>query len=94
MPDEEIPNIIHHCHSSAYGGHFGAQRTAVKVLQSGFFWPTLFKDAYAYVLSCDRCQRVGNISRRHEWPLNNIMEVKIFDVWEIDFMAAFPPFFG
>ena len=69
VPDEEILNIIHNCHSSAYGGHFGAQRTAAKVLQSSFFWPTLFKDAYAYVLSCDRCQRVGNISRRHEWPL-------------------------
>ena len=23
--DEEIPNILHHCHSSAYGGHFGVQ---------------------------------------------------------------------
>ena len=74
VPDEEIPNILHHCHSSAYGGHFGAQQIAAKALQSGFYWPTLFKDAYAYVLSCDRCQRVGNIFRRHEWPLNNILE--------------------
>ena len=32
IPNEEVPNILHHCHSSAYGGHFGAQRTAVKVL--------------------------------------------------------------
>ena len=52
------------------------QRTAAKVLQSGFFWPNIFRDAYAYVMSCDQCQRVGNISRRHEWPLNNIMEVE------------------
>ena len=26
-----------------------------KVLQSGFYWPTLFKDARKYVLSCDEC---------------------------------------
>ena len=31
VPDEEIPNILCHCYSSAYGGHFGAQRTTVKV---------------------------------------------------------------
>ena len=94
VPDEKVPNILHQCHSSSYGGHFGAQRTATKVLQSGFFWPTLFRDAYAFVKSCDRCHRVGNISRRHEWPLNNIMQVEIFDVWGIDFIGSFLPSFG
>ena len=43
--------------------------------------------------SCDRYQRVGNISRRHEWPLNNIMEVEIFNVWGINFIGTFPPSF-
>ena len=33
-------------------------------------------------------------TRRHEWPLNNIMEVEIFDVWGINFMGSFPPSFG
>ena len=94
MPDEEVLNILYQCHSSSYRGHFGAQRTVAKVLQSSFFWPTLFRDAYAFVKSCDRCQRVGNISRRHEWPLNNIMEVEIFDVWGIDFIGSFPLSFG
>ena len=37
-------------------------RIAHKVLQSGFYWPTLFKDARKFVLSCDECQRIGNIS--------------------------------
>ena len=62
-----------------------------------FFWllrKERKKDAYAYVLSCDRCQWVGNISRRHEWPLNNIIEVEIFYVWGINFMGPFPPSFG
>ena len=27
-------------------------------------------------------------------PLNNILEVKIFDVWSIDFMGPFPSSFG
>ncbi|WRX31367.1 Reverse transcriptase domain - like 10 [Theobroma cacao] len=68
VPEEEIQSVLHHCHSSNYGGHFGGTRTAAKVLQ---------------------CQRVGNISRRHEMPLNNIMEIEIFYVWGIDFMGPF-----
>ena len=59
-----------------------------------FFLSTLFCDAYAYVKSCDRFQRVHNISKRHEWPLNIIIEVEIFDVWGIDFMGPFLPSFG
>ena len=31
-----------------------------------FYWPTLFKDARKFILSCNGCQRVGNISRRNE----------------------------
>ncbi|KAH9723603.1 hypothetical protein KPL70_007177 [Citrus sinensis] len=40
------------------------------------------------------CQRTGNITKRHEMPLTNILEVKVFDVWGIDFMGPFPPSFG
>jgi len=45
----EIAEIFYHFHSSLSGGHFGSSRTIAKILQSGFFWPTIFKDAYAYV---------------------------------------------
>ena len=89
VPESEMRDILFHCHSSEYGGHFGENRTARKLLQFGFYWPTLFKDAHEYVLHCDRCQRVGHISKRHEMPLNNILEVELFDVWGIDFMGPF-----
>ena len=42
------------------------------------------------MLTCDRCQRMGNISKKHEMPLKGILEVEIFDVWGIDFMGLFP----
>ena len=65
------------------------RQLAARILQAGFFWPTLFKDAHQFVLKCDRCQRVGNISRRDEMPLNVLLEIEIFDVWGIDFMGPF-----
>ena len=80
----EAKNILWHCHNSPYGGHFNGQRAAAKVLQSGFYWPTLFKDAHEHVHKCDSCQRTEAITRRHEMPLQNIQEIEIFDCWGID----------
>ncbi|KAL4361204.1 hypothetical protein GQ457_04G025620 [Hibiscus cannabinus] len=94
VPEEEQQNVLLQCHSSPYGGHFGGTRSAAKVLQSGLYWPTLFKDANNFYKRCDRCQRTGNISRRHEMPLQNILEVELFDVWGIDFMGPFPSSYG
>ncbi|KAL4366766.1 hypothetical protein GQ457_05G020870 [Hibiscus cannabinus] len=68
--------------------------TAAKVLQSSFYWPTLFKDAHNFYKACDRCQRTGNISRMNEMPLQGIIEVELFDVWGIDFMGPFPSSHG
>jgi hypothetical protein len=62
VPKYEQQEILRKCHGSAYGGHHAGDRTAQKVLQLGFYWQTLFKDARKYVLYCDECQRVGNIS--------------------------------
>ncbi|XP_050207856.1 uncharacterized protein LOC126657237 [Mercurialis annua] len=86
VPLQEMMPILSQCHSSDYAGHYGTSRTAARVLECGFFWPTLFRDAKDFVSHCDRCQRVGNISKRDEMPLTNIQEVELFDVWGIDFM--------
>ena len=37
---------------------------------------------------------MGNISKRHEMPLQGILVVQLFDVWGIDFMGPFPPLVG
>ena len=44
VPEEEMTNIFLYYHSSLYDGHFGANQIATKVLQSRFYWPSLFKD--------------------------------------------------
>ncbi|GJR56677.1 reverse transcriptase domain-containing protein [Tanacetum coccineum] len=71
------------------GGHHGANLTAKKVFDAGFFWPTIYKDAHELVKNCDSCQRQGKISQRDEMPQNSIQVYEIFDVWGIDFMGPF-----
>ena len=90
VPEDEMHSILNHCLTLPCGGHFGGQRTAAKVLQSGFYWPTLFKDAHQFVSTCDKCQRMGNISKKDEPPMHPILEVELFDLWGIDFMGPFP----
>jgi hypothetical protein len=94
VPEEEHISILQHCHQFACRGHFGGKKMALKVLQSGFYWPTIFKDAFEFCSACDRCQRTGNISSRNQMPLQDIQEVELFDVWGIDFMGPFPNSFG
>jgi len=84
VSEEEARSILWHCHNSPYGGHYNGERTAAKVLQSGFYWPNIFKGSHAYVKHYDKCQRTGSISRRNEIPLQNILEVEVFDCWGID----------
>ena len=92
--ESEQCKIVNECHASPYGGHFSRERTAHKILQSGFYWPTIFRDYSEWVKLCDRCQKIGNISIRNEMPLRGILVVQIFDVRGIDFMGPFPPSFG
>jgi len=94
IPDNEVSSVIKFCHSEACGGHFSSRKTTAKILQSGFYWPTMFKDSHAFCKTCENCQKLGSISKRHMMPLNPILVIEIFDCWGIDFMGPFPPSFG
>ena len=89
VPETLQGGIIDKCHASPYGGHFAGDRTAHKIIQSGFYWPTLFKECFEWVKHCDKCQRMGNISKRNEMLLQGILVVQNFDVWGIDFIVLF-----
>ncbi|KAA3487588.1 Integrase-like protein [Gossypium australe] len=39
-------------------------------------------------------QLTDNLSRRNGMPLQNILEVDLFDVWGLEFLGLFPPLFG
>ncbi|GJY09324.1 reverse transcriptase domain-containing protein [Tanacetum coccineum] len=87
---QEAIDILKACHNGPTGGHHGPNYTAKKVFDSGFYWPTIYRDAHDLVKSCDSCQRQGKISQRDEMPQNAIQVCEIFDVWGIDFMGPFP----
>nr|GFB04102.1 reverse transcriptase domain-containing protein [Tanacetum cinerariifolium] len=85
----QAPSTISDSIYGPTGGHQGANLTAKKVFDAGFFWPTIYRDAHAMIKSCNTCQRQGKISQRDEMPQNAIQVCEIFDVWGIDFIGPF-----
>ena len=64
------------CHTSEYGGHFGANKTVAKILQYRFFWPTFLKILillFKLVIGAK-----GLV--KNKMSLTNILEVENFDV--------------
>ncbi|GJU27796.1 reverse transcriptase domain-containing protein [Tanacetum coccineum] len=58
---QEAIDILIACHSGPTRGHYGANYTAKKVFDSGFYWPTIYRDAHDLVTRCDTCQRQGKM---------------------------------
>nr|GFB04309.1 RNA-directed DNA polymerase like [Tanacetum cinerariifolium] len=69
---KEAIDILNACHSGPTRGHYGASYTAKKVFDLGFYWPSIYKDAFELVKHCDSCQRQGKVSQRDEMPQNFI----------------------
>ncbi|GJV50318.1 reverse transcriptase domain-containing protein [Tanacetum coccineum] len=43
---QKAVDILEACHSRPTGGYYGANYTAKKVFDSGFYWPTIYRDAH------------------------------------------------
>nr|GEV85131.1 reverse transcriptase domain-containing protein [Tanacetum cinerariifolium] len=48
---QEAYDILKACHEEPIGGHHGANLTAKKVFDTGFIWPTIYRDAHNLVKS-------------------------------------------
>nr|GEV20896.1 reverse transcriptase domain-containing protein [Tanacetum cinerariifolium] len=54
---QEAIKILRACHYGPTGGHHEPNYTAKKVFDSGFYLPTIYRDAQDLVKNCDVCQR-------------------------------------
>jgi len=50
---DDIFEILKSAHGRPCGGHFENKRTCQKVLQMGYYWPSIFHDTEDYVWRCD-----------------------------------------
>ena len=53
--EEEAKYILEEIHEGIYKDHVGPRSLISKVIRTGYFWPTLQKDAKEFVKKCDKC---------------------------------------
>ena len=64
LPNDDQIGVLNFCHFEDCGGHFSARKIVDKILQVGFYWPTLFKDCFEYCKTCARCQQLGGVKKK------------------------------
>ena len=58
---KEADYFMREIHEGVCENHAGSQFLVHKLIQAGYYWPTMQKDALAYVKAYDKCQRFGNL---------------------------------
>ena len=53
-----------------------------------------YSKTYKFCETCEKCQKLGSITKRNMMSLNPILEIEIFDYWGIDFISSFLLSFG
>ena len=91
LEHEDAAKVVKELHDGLIGGNYSGDTTAHKILRVGYYWPTLFKDAHAYVRKCDTCQRSGGILVRVTGPLKLVMVSEPFEQWGINIIGEINP---
>jgi hypothetical protein len=87
---QEGKQLIREVHEGPNGSHQGARTVARKILQLGYYWPTLFKDAQDYTQACLQCQRFAPIVHIPQEEMVGITGSWPFHRWGIDLVGPFP----
>ncbi|KAK1404815.1 hypothetical protein POM88_004420 [Heracleum sosnowskyi] len=67
-----------------------ASSLAMKVLQQGYYWPTLKSDAMKFTRACDQCQCFENYSSIPATLLTSMMSPWPFSIWGINLIGELP----
>ena len=86
----EADYVMREVHEGISRNHSGARSLVHKLTQAGYYWPTMLKDAEAYVKAYDKCQRFSNFIRQSFEELTTIMAPWPFAQWGLDIIGPFP----
>jgi hypothetical protein len=87
----DADKVLAQLHDGPAGGHFGGETTTHKILRVGYFWPTLFRDAYAYARKCKLCQTTLEEKRNLIFHCNPVEVEGPFEQWGLDIIREINP---
>jgi hypothetical protein len=60
LEHDDEKRVLRELHDGPMGGHFAGETMTHKILRVGYYWATMFKDAYEYARKCKSCQVSAN----------------------------------
>ena len=90
LGNEEADYFMRKVHEGICRNHSRSRPLVHKLVRVGYYWPTMQKDAEAYVKAYDKCQRFSNIIRQPTKELAPMTAPWPFAQWGLDIMGPFP----
>ncbi|KAJ0625031.1 putative nucleotidyltransferase, Ribonuclease H [Helianthus annuus] len=78
-------------HEGICGAHFGARSVVAKLMNLGYFWPSMHRDTVEQLKKCDACQIHSPIPKSPKHDLVPITSAWPFHKWGMDIVGPFPP---
>ncbi|GKB92244.1 reverse transcriptase domain-containing protein, partial [Tanacetum coccineum] len=82
--------VLREIHEGSCSMHAGTRSIVAKSLRTGYYWPTMHKDARALIKACQECQVHKPVPRNPQEKLNPITSPWPFYKWGIDIAGPFP----
>ncbi|XP_064955645.1 uncharacterized protein LOC103986523 [Musa acuminata AAA Group] len=90
LEPDEAQTVLAETHEGICGEHISGRTLAHKILRQGYYWPTMCRDAKAYVQRCSWCQQHARTPRQPAVPLSPIDCAWPFAQWGLDLLGPFP----
>ncbi|GJZ30414.1 reverse transcriptase domain-containing protein [Tanacetum coccineum] len=82
--------VLREIHEGSCSMHAGTRSVVAKALRTGYYWPTMHKDARTLIRACQDCQVHNPIPRNPQQKLTSITSPWPFYKWRIDIAGPFP----
>jgi ribonuclease HI len=83
--------IMKEIHGGKCEDHQGRKKLHQQLLISGYFWPSMKRDAAEFVKSCHTCQVHSNLIHTHPTSLQNMTTPWPFHTWGLDLIGPINP---
>lgn len=87
MEKDDAEKVLKELYDGPSGDHYARETTAHKIIQVGYYYPTLFKDALAYARKCKLCQTTVGRETKLEIMLWHVTISYPFTQWGLNIIS-------
>jgi len=91
LTKEQSQYVLQEIHNGAFDSHSGARTMTAKVIQAGYYWPTVHGDCVEHVKRCQKYQEFGPLQHLKPEELHSMTSPWSFAIWGIDIIGSFSP---